>query len=107
MATRGVVGPAASSRKLVPGSVPRSAPAIEAPLAGEPVARPKRASRGEIFIEGNYLTDRGAILKDMGQDPAPQKRLDPVAVSSGVSRLRSSGLFSRVSYDYVGKEIPW
>jgi outer membrane protein assembly factor BamA/autotransporter translocation and assembly factor TamB len=75
-----------------------------APTGDQPVPPPVRASRGEIFIEGNFLTDRAAMLKDMSLREAPQKRLDPVKVSQGVSRLRQSGLFSRVSYDYVGKD---
>lgn len=66
--------------------------------------RPIRVSRGEIFLEGNFRTERQAMLNEMGLPNAPQKRLDPIEISEGVSRLRRTGLFSRVDYEYIGRE---
>jgi outer membrane protein assembly factor BamA len=40
----------------------------------------------------------------MGLNERKKERLNPVEVSRGVSRLRKSGLFSRVGYEYVGRE---
>src|SRR5690606_3777400 len=66
--------------------------------------RPVRVSRGEIFLEGNFRTERHAILNEMGLSSDPEPRLDPLDISDGVSRLRRTGLFSRVDYTYVGRE---
>src|SRR5690606_20915253 len=76
----------------------------EAPGPDVKLERPVRVSRGEIFLEGNFRTERHAILNEMGLPNAPQPRLDPLEISEGVSRLRRSGLFSRVDYDYIGRE---
>lgn len=78
--------------------------ALTPPPRDEKIEPPVRVSRGEIFLEGNYRTSRRAILNEMGLDPEPQERLDPVEISEGISRLRRTGLFSRISYDYVGRE---
>ncbi len=76
----------------------------EPPGTGEALERPVRVSRGEIFLEGNFRTERHAILNEMGLSSAPEPRLDPLEISEGVSRLRRTGLFSRVDYEYVGRE---
>lgn len=65
---------------------------------------PVRVERGVVFIEGNTKTDRGVILKEMGIDEGSSVLLDPVEISKSVSRLRRTGVFSRVSFDYVGLE---
>jgi outer membrane protein assembly factor BamA len=60
---------------------------------------------GEVFIEGNLDTDRNVLLREMGIDRArPGDRLDPAFLSLGVSRLRRTGLFSRVDLELLGIE---
>jgi outer membrane protein assembly factor BamA len=72
--------------------------APEAPPPPLPVAR------GEVFLEGNFRTARGPILQEMGLRAEGEDRLRPERVSEGISKLRRTGLFSRVGYRYVGKE---
>ncbi len=63
----------------------------------------KRARLGEVFIEGNVLTLRSVILRELGLNDAEYgEPLDPVEIAEGVSRLRRTGLYSRVQLDYLG-----
>ena len=58
---------------------------------------------GEIFLEGNLLTERNVLLREMGLgDVRPGDRLDPTKIEAGVGRLRRTGLYSRVDLDYIG-----
>jgi outer membrane protein assembly factor BamA len=58
---------------------------------------------GEIFVEGNLDTDRDVLLREMGLDQArPGDRLDPTKIAAGVSRLRRTGLYSRVDLEFLG-----
>lgn len=74
-----------------------------APL-GQDGARPMRVELGEIFIDGNNKTERALILQEMGLSPEERALLNPEAIARGVSRLRKTGVFSRVATDYVGIE---
>src|SRR5690606_33946225 len=56
------------------------------PSSDEALERPVRVSRGEIFLEGNFRTERHAILNEMGLSSDPEPRLDPLDISDGVSR---------------------
>lgn len=76
-----------------PGNVPTAIPPA-----------PTRVERGVVFIEGNTKTDRGVILKEMRIDESKALLLDPVEISRGVSRLRRTGVFARVGFDYIGVE---
>jgi outer membrane protein assembly factor BamA len=72
--------------------------ARSAPLAGnvQPLVM------GEIFVEGNLTTRREVLLREMGLDSlTPGSRLDPQALSRGVTRLRRTGLYSRVDLELV------
>lgn len=77
------------------------------PTNGDALTRPVRARLGEIFVEGAVRTRRGVILRELGLDDAEYgDRLDPVRVAEGVSRLRRTGLYSRVQLDYLGLDDP-
>jgi outer membrane protein assembly factor BamA len=69
-----------------------------------PTARNVKPLRlGEIFVEGNLVTDRDVLLREMGlQDAKIGDRLDPTLIARGVSRLRRTGLFSRVDLEFLG-----
>ena len=57
---------------------------------------------GEIFVEGNIETRREVLLREMGiDDIAPGSRLDPEKIAHGVSRLRRTGLYSRVDLELL------
>ena len=62
---------------------------------GEPVS----VKQGEIFVEGNLSTQQGVILREMDIN---EGSLRPQRIAEGVSKLRRTGLFSRVNYDYIG-----
>ncbi len=63
----------------------------------------KRLKVGEIFVEGNLETRREVLLREMGLDEIkPGAKLDPQQVANGVSRLRRTGLFSRVDLEMLG-----
>lgn len=58
---------------------------------------------GEIFVEGNLHTSRDVLLREMGLDAlARGSRLNPDKIAIGVSRLRRTGLFSRVDVQLIG-----
>ncbi len=58
---------------------------------------------GEIFVEGNLDTDRDVLLREMGLERArPGDKLDPTLIARGVSRLRRTGLYSRVDLEFLG-----
>lgn len=77
------------------------------PTQDAPNARPKRARIGEIFVEGAVQTDRDVLLRELDlHDEVYGAPLDPVAVAEGVSRLRRTGLYSRVQLDYLGLDDP-
>jgi outer membrane protein insertion porin family len=58
---------------------------------------------GEIFVEGNLQTSRDVLLREMGLDAlARGSRLNPDKIAIGVSRLRRTGLFSRVDVQLIG-----
>jgi outer membrane protein assembly factor BamA len=58
---------------------------------------------GEIFVEGNLQTSRDVLLREMGLDVlARGGRLNPDKIARGVSRLRRTGLFSRVDVQLIG-----
>ena len=60
---------------------------------------------GEVFVEGNLVTDRDVLLREMGLDRAlPGDRLDPTKIAGGVSRLRRTGLYSRVDLEFLGAD---
>lgn len=57
---------------------------------------------GQIFVEGNLTTRREVLLREMGLDGlTPGSRLDPQALSRGVTRLRRTGLYSRVDLELI------
>jgi outer membrane protein assembly factor BamA len=58
---------------------------------------------GEIFVEGNLATDRDVLLREMGLERTRAgDRLDPTRIAGGVSRLRRTGLYSRVDLEFIG-----
>lgn len=58
---------------------------------------------GEIFVEGNLHTSRDVLLREMGLDAlARGSRLNPDKIALGVSRLRRTGLYSRVDVQLIG-----
>jgi outer membrane protein insertion porin family len=58
---------------------------------------------GEIFVEGNLQTGRDVLLREMGLDGlARGSRLNPDKIARGVSRLRRTGLYSRVDAQLIG-----
>lgn len=62
----------------------------------------KPLKMGEIFVEGNIETRREVLLREMGiDDIAPGSRLDPEKIANGVSRLRRTGLYSRVDLELL------
>ncbi len=74
---------------------------------GEARSQPKpknvrRLRMGEVFVEGNIETRREVLLREMGiDDLAPGSKLDPQKISLGVSRLRRTGLYSRVDLELL------
>jgi outer membrane protein assembly factor BamA len=58
---------------------------------------------GEIFIEGNLHTDRSALLREaqLFEDIIGEP-INPEAIATGISRLRRTGLFSRVDVELLG-----
>ena len=55
---------------------------------------------GEIFVEGNLETLREVLLREMGLDDLKSgEQLDPQQIAQGVSRLRRTGLYSRVDLE--------
>ncbi|MDP2339864.1 MAG: POTRA domain-containing protein [Deltaproteobacteria bacterium] len=67
------------------------------------VGNVKRLKVGEIFVEGNLETRREVLLREMGLDDLkPGADLDPQKIANGVSRLRRTGLFSRVDLEMLG-----
>jgi outer membrane protein assembly factor BamA len=58
---------------------------------------------GEIFIEGNLHTDRSALLREAQLfDDLIGAPINPDAIATGISRLRRTGLFSRVDVELLG-----
>ena len=58
---------------------------------------------GQIFVEGNLRTRRDVLLREMGLDDDDiGSRLNPDQIAKGVSRLRRTGLYSRVDVQLVG-----
>lgn len=64
----------------------------------------QRIALGEVFLEGNYSTDRTVLLREAGIIAALEQPLDPIELGKGVSRLRRSGLFDSVQLEYLGLE---
>jgi outer membrane protein assembly factor BamA len=67
----------------------------------------EKAVLGEVFVQGNTTTNADVLRRELGvtakDEGAP---LDPLAIQKGVSRIRRSGLYSRVNLDYVGLDEP-
>lgn len=74
----------------------------EQDLKASPLPRPVRL--GEIFLVGNHRTSRAAILRESDL-PNPGEYLTPTRVAQSIGRLRRTGLFSRVDYRYLGKDM--
>ena len=63
----------------------------------------KALNLGEIFVEGNLRTSREVLLREMGLDTAISgARLRPDIIAAGVSKLRRTGLYSRVDVELLG-----
>jgi|GEM_PF-952456 len=60
-----------------------------------------RVRRGTLFVDGNNRTREDVILREFA---VASKELRPRDIADGVSRLRKTGLFSRVTLDYIGIE---
>ncbi|MCP4504361.1 MAG: BamA/TamA family outer membrane protein [Deltaproteobacteria bacterium] len=58
-----------------------------------------RVLRGTLFVDGNTRTREDVIRREFG---VVSKELRPREIADGVSRLRKTGLFSRVSLSYIG-----
>ena len=67
-------------------------------------APPLHVRQGVIFLDGNLKTERNVILAELGLDDGRDAFLDPQKISEGTSRLRRTGVFSHVDFDYVGAE---
>lgn len=72
--------------------------------APQPNLVPSRATLGEIFIVGNHRTSPDAILRESDL-PQSGELLTPMKVAQSIGRLRRTGLFSRVDYRYLGKDL--
>ncbi len=57
---------------------------------------------GEVFVSGNFVTQRGVLLREAGLDGKVGEPLDPIALGKGISRLRRSGLYDSVQLRYLG-----
>ncbi|MBI1945417.1 MAG: BamA/TamA family outer membrane protein [Deltaproteobacteria bacterium] len=64
----------------------------------------RRVALGEVFLEGNYRTDRAVLLREAGIDDMAHGPLDPIELGKGISRLRRTGLFDGVQLEYLGLE---
>ncbi len=64
----------------------------------------RRVALGEVFLEGNYGTDRAVLFREAGIIDALERPLDPIELGKGVSRLRRTGLFDGVQLEYLGLE---
>ena len=82
----------------------RSNYAVPMPIESTDESPPLHVKQGVIFIDGNLKTDRNVILAELGLSDAPDTFLDPQKISEGTSRLRRTGIFSHVDFDYVGAE---
>lgn len=65
----------------------------------DPEEKLKPAHVGIILLDGNERTDREVLLREAAFD---EKTLRPVQISEGLTRLRKTGLFSRVEVEYIG-----
>ncbi len=84
---------------------PSGSPALGTDVVVDPADALAPLRIGEVFVEGNLDTDREVLLREMGLDrTVPGDRLDPLAIGKGVSRLRRTGLFSRVDLELLGVE---
>lgn len=61
-----------------------------------------RVRLGEIFIDGNTISQRNIMLRELAI--RDDKVLRPKKIAEGVSRLRRTGLYSRVELDFIGIE---
>lgn len=94
--------PAADSQETnQAASGPEGLPIGDAP---DEERTPLRVKQGTIFIDGNLKTSRDVILAELGLEQNADSYLNPQQISEGTSRLRRTGLFSHVDFDYVGAE---
>ncbi len=63
--------------------------------------KPNQVRVGQIFIDGNRSTDEDVILRELAID---RRWLRPITIADGLTRLRRTGLFSRVDVEYIGIE---
>lgn len=61
----------------------------------------ERVEIGEVFVRGNFETDTAVILRDM---PKAGSAYSAEALFESQRRLRNLGLFSQVTFDYVGED---
>ncbi|HEY4220427.1 MAG TPA: BamA/TamA family outer membrane protein, partial [Myxococcota bacterium] len=70
-------------------------------------AKLDKAVLGEVFLLGNITTNAAVLRRELGVTAENSGQpLDPELIQKGVNRIRRSGLFSRVSLDYVGLDAP-
>ena len=79
------------------------------PVGASPAerAQPKRGNvkqfvLGEVFLEGNQRSSREVILREAGLEGKAGRPLDPIALGTGISRLRRTGLYDGVELEYLG-----
>jgi outer membrane protein assembly factor BamA len=57
---------------------------------------------GEVFLEGNRVTRRDVLLREVGLEGKAGEPLDPITLGKGISRLRRTGLYESVDLQYLG-----